>query len=132
MAWWNIFRRKKPATPTPAPPPQPQKPPFPTALQPGQRPFSTGYKPVGPDFHADAAFTDGEEYRFLYLGQKVDCRSSWIEAAQYSEAKKELTIWASGKDYTIPDVDLRMAERFMHSTSKGMWWHSNKHRWHGG
>lgn len=142
MPWWSDwspFRKKKPA-PAPstpqAPSGPPPKPPFPTALQPGQRPFSTGYKPGqhGDTYHSDAAFTPDEEYKFLYLEQRTDCRSSWIEAAQYNSSRQELTIWVQDnpKDYVIPDVDEKMATRFLHSTSKGMWWWTNRHRWHGG
>jgi hypothetical protein len=73
--------------------------------------------------HTDAAFTPDEE-AYLMFGAKVECRSSWIKYAQWTEATSTLELWMeSGNSYPLSGIDWPQVQVFMEGFSKGVWWH---------
>ncbi len=74
--------------------------------------------------HTDAAFTPDEQC-YLIFGQEVPTRSSWIKAAEWSEAEAKLTLtMESGNSYDFHGMSFTDVQEFMESFSLGVWYHS--------
>lgn len=68
-------------------------------------------------------FTDSETDRFL-AGEKIDCLSSWVLAAQWNPADRTLTIFTEhgpSDGYTSPPLEESEAGDFCLAESKGRW-----------
>jgi hypothetical protein len=73
--------------------------------------------------HTDAKFDEEETANFL-LGMEVECRSTWIAAARWTEEASAmvLTVKKTGKGYTFPGIDYDAAKDFAEAYSKGSWY----------
>jgi hypothetical protein len=84
-----------------------------------------GTRPGG-TVHLDAAFDDDEMSDFL-LGLAVECRSTWIEQAQWNQQDSVLTLRLrrNGRDYRFPGIGYPEAVHFGQAYSKGHWYWSD-------
>jgi hypothetical protein len=72
--------------------------------------------------HTDAAFTPDEE-AYLMFGEKVQCRSSWMQTVQWVEKESRLEVWMeSGNSYDFTGMDWPAVQEFMDAYSKGHWY----------